>query len=151
VDHNTVLQSGNIITATYSSALVPASSFVFTNNIVPNNQYGVFGDYGVGIGTTATSAYFPGSSFARNAIVGGLASNFPDNNYFPSSLAAVGFVNLANHNYVLAPGTPYVHAGTDGKDLGVDFTAMAAATAGAPSPPPARTTPSAPSSISIAR
>ena len=148
VDHNTVLQSGNIITATYSSALVPASSFVFTNNIVSNNQYGVFGDYGVGIGTTAISAYFPGSSFARNAIVGGLASNFPDNNYFPSSLAAVGFVDRANYNYVLAPGTPYVRAGTDGKDVGVDFTAMAAATAGSP---PARLAPSAPSSLSVAR
>jgi len=146
VDHNTVLQSGNIITATYSSALVPASSFVFTNNIVSNNQYGVFGDYGVGIGTTAISAYFPGSSFARNAIVGGLASNFPDNNYFPSSLAAVGFVDRANHNYALAPGTPYVRAGTDGKDVGVDFTAMAAATAGSP-----RLAPSAPSSLSVAR
>lgn len=146
VDHNTVLQSGNIITATYSSALVPASSFVFTNNIVSNNQYGVFGDYGVGIGTTAISAYFPGSSFARNAIVGGLASNFPDNNYFPSSLAAVGFVDRANHNYALAPGTPYVRAGTDGKDVGVDFTAMAAAGSS-----PARLAPSAPSSLSVAR
>jgi hypothetical protein len=151
VDHNTVLQSGNIITATYSSALVPASSFVFTNNIVPNNQYGVFGDYGVGIGTTATSAYFPGSSFARNAIVGGLASNFPDNNYFPSSLTDVGFVDRANHNYALAPGTPYVRAGTDGKDVGVDFTAMAAATAGSAGSPPVRLAPSAPSSLSVAR
>jgi predicted outer membrane repeat protein len=151
VDHNTVLQSGNIITATYSSALVPASSFVFTNNIVSNNQYGVFGDYGVGIGTTAISAYFPGSSFARNAIVGGLASNFPDNNYFPSSLAAVGFVDRANQNYALAPGTPYVRAGTDGKDVGVDFTAMAAATAGSSGSPPARLAPAAPSSLSVAR
>ena len=151
VDHNTVLQSGNIITATYSSALVPASSFVFTNNIVSNNQYGVFGDYGVGIGTTAISAYFPGSSFARNAIVGGGASSFPDNNYFPSSLAAVGFVDRANSNYTLAPGTPYVRAGTDGKDVGVDFTAMAAATAGSPGPLPARLAPSAPSSLSVAR
>jgi predicted outer membrane repeat protein len=151
VDHNTVLQSGNIITATYSSALVPASSFVFTNNIVSNNQYGVFGDYGVGIGMTAISAYFPGSSFARNAIVGGLASNFPDNNYFPSSLAAVGFVDRANQNYALAPGTPYVRAGTDGKDVGVDFTAMAAATAGSSGSPPARLAPAAPSSLSVAR
>jgi hypothetical protein len=108
----------------------------------------VFGDYGVGIGTTAISAYFPGSSFARNAIVGGLASNFPDNNYFPSSPAAVGFVDRANHNYALAPGTPYVRAGTDGKDVGVDFTAMAAATAGSS---PARLAPSAPSSLSVAR
>ena len=103
VDHNTVLQSGNMITATYSSALVPATSFVFTNNIVSYNQYGVFGDYGIGLGMRAINAYFPGSSFARNAIVGGLASNFPADNYVPSALAAVGFVDLANRNYALAP------------------------------------------------
>jgi hypothetical protein len=151
VDHNTVLQSGNIITATYSSVLVPASSFVFTNNIVSYNQYGVFGDYGVGIGNTAINAYFPGSSFVRNVFVGGPASSLPANNFFPSSLAAVGFVNLAAHNYALASGTPYVRAGTDGKDIGVDFTLMTAAAAGSSSPPSARTAPSAPSSISIAR
>jgi hypothetical protein len=145
VDHNTVLQSGNMITATYSSALVPASSFVFTNNIVPYNQYGVFGDYGVGLGMLAINAYFPGSSFARNAIVGGLASNFPADNYYPSALAAVGFVDLANRNYALAPGTPYVRAGTDGKDVGADFTAMAAAMA---APAPASSAPSPPSSVS---
>ena len=154
VDHNTVLQSGNIITATSSSAstLVPASSFVFTNNIVPNNQYGVFGDYGVGIGSVAINAYFPGSSFARNAIVGGQASTFPDGNFFPSALSAVGFVNLADRNYALAPGTPYVRAGTDGKDVGVDFTAMAAARAGSsdsPAAPAASAVPSAPSAFSI--
>jgi hypothetical protein len=146
VDHNTVLQGGNLITATYSSALVPAASFVFTNNIVSYNQYGFVGDY-VGNGTTGISAYFPGSSFARNAIVGGLASNFPADNYYPSALAAVGFVDLASRNYVLAPGTPYVRAGTDGKDVGADFTAMAAAMAAASSPAPApqASVPSAPS------
>jgi hypothetical protein len=148
VDHNTVLQSGNMITATYSSALVPAASFVFTNNIVSYNQYGIFGDYGIGLGMPAINAYLPGSSFARNAIVGGLASNFPADNYYPSALAAVGFVDLANRNYVLAPGTPYVRAGTDGKDVGADFTAMAAAMAAASSPapaPPASVPPSPPS------
>jgi hypothetical protein len=98
----------------------------------------------------AINTYFPGASFARNSVVGGLASNFPANNYFPSSLAAVGFVDLANHNYVLAPGTPYVGAGTDGKNVGVDFTAMAAATTGSPGSSPARA-PSAPGSLSVAR
>jgi hypothetical protein len=133
VNHNTVLQSANVITATYSSGLITAPTFVFTNNIVNNNLYGVFGDYGVGIGMVAINAYFPGSSFSRNAFVGGLASNYPADNYFPSALAAVGFVDLANRNYALAPATPYVRAGTDGRDVGADFTAMAAAMAGSSS------------------
>jgi len=152
IDHNTVLQSGNMITATYSSAPVPASSFVFTNNIVPHNQYGVFGDYGVGIDAVAINAYFPGSSFARNVIVGGPASSFPDGNFFPAALSAVGFVSLATRNYALAPGTPYVRAGTDGKDVGVDFAALAAARAGSsdlPATQAASAVPSAPSAFSI--
>jgi hypothetical protein len=153
VDHNTVLQSGNMITASYSSALVPAASFVFTNNIVSYNQYGILGDYGIGLGMLAINAYFPGASFTRNAIVGGLASNFPADNYYPSALGAVGFVDLANRNYVLAPGTPYVRAGTDGKDVGADFTAMAAAMAAgsspAPAPAPLASTPSAPAAVSM--
>jgi len=154
IDHNTVLQSGNIITATSStpSTPVPASSFVFTNNVVPHNQYGVFGDYGVGIDSVAINAYFPGSSFARNVIVGGPAASFPDGNFFPSALSAVGFVSLATRNYALAPGTPYVRAGTDGKDVGVDFAALAAARAGSSdttAAPAAPAVPSAPSAFSI--
>src|SRR5882724_2654108 len=137
VDHNTSLQSGNMITATYATALNPAPSFVFTNNILSYNLYGVFGDYGVGLGMTAINTYFPGASFVRNGIAGGLASNFPADNYFPSTLSAVGFVDLAGHNYALAAGTPYVRAGTDGKDVGVDFTAMAAAMAASSAPAPA--------------
>jgi len=144
VDHNTVLQTGNIITATYQSGLIPSTGFQFTNNIVSYNLYGIFGDYGIGIGMPAITAYFPSSTFSRNAIVGGLASNFPADNYYPSALAAVGFVDLAGSNYALATGSPYVRAGTDGKDVGVDFTAMAAAMAGAGAAAPAPTPAPAP-------
>jgi hypothetical protein len=152
LDHNTVFQSGNMMTATSSSVLVQASSFVFTNNVVPHNQYGVFGDYGVGLDMVAINAYLPGALFARNVIVGGLASSFPDGNFFPSTLSAVGFVSLATRNYALAPGTPYVRAGTDGKDVGVDFAALAAARAGSSDSAATQAVsavPSAPSAFSI--
>src|SRR5262245_35201122 len=134
IDHNTALHSGNTITATYNKSLLTATSFVFTNNIAAYNQYGIFGDYGVGLGMLAVNAYFPGSSFTRNAIVGGSASTWPADNYYPSSLSAVGFTDLNGKNYVLAAGTPYVRAGTDGKDVGVDFNGMAAAMAAGSSP-----------------
>src|SRR5262249_51363251 len=44
-----------------------------------------------------------------------------------ASPTAVGFVDWAGGNYGLAPGSPYKSAGTDGKDPGVDFNALAAA------------------------
>jgi len=47
----------------------------------------------------AINTYFPGSTFGRNAIVAGLDSNFPADNYYPSALEAVGFVDLAGRNY----------------------------------------------------
>ncbi|HKF67222.1 MAG TPA: hypothetical protein VKB36_11845, partial [Vicinamibacterales bacterium] len=135
IDHNTAIHTGNLITATYSTSLHTATNFVFTNNIASNNQYGVFGDYGVGTGMAALDAYFPGSLFSRNAIVGGQAASYPVDNFLPPTLSAVGFVDLVNRNYALAPGTPYVRAGTDGKDVGVDFTAMATARPRVPSAP----------------
>jgi hypothetical protein len=138
IDHNTALHSGNTITATYNRSLLTSTSFVFTNNIASYNQFGIFGDYGVGLGVPAVNAYFPGSSFTRSAIVGGSASTWPADNYYPSALSAVGFIDMAGKNYALAAGTPYVRAGTDGKDVGVDFTAMAAAMAAGSSPAPSQ-------------
>jgi hypothetical protein len=137
VDHNTALHSGNFLTATFATSLMPNTRFVFTNNIAAYNQFGLFGDFGVGPGLPAIDAYFPGSVFARNAIVGGLASQLPPDNSFPATHSAVGFVDHARHNYALAPGTPFVRAGTDGRDLGADFAALAAAMAASSSPAPA--------------
>src|SRR5262249_16292198 len=89
-----------------------------------------------GLGMPALTTYFPGASFARNAIVGGQASSYPADNYYPSALSAVGFIDLAGRNYALAPATPYVRAGTAGKDVGVHFNARPAARAASTTPPP---------------
>ena len=96
---------------------------------MPHNNYGVIGA-GVGIGTSALNFYFPGYVFARNAIAGGAASSYPSNNFFPSSLVSVGFVDLAGGNYRLVSTSPYRNAGTDGRDLGADIDAVEAATGG---------------------
>jgi len=63
VDHNTSLQSGNMITATYATALNPARASCSRTTSLSYNLYGVFGDYGVGLGMTAINTYFPGASF----------------------------------------------------------------------------------------
>src|SRR5207237_1067392 len=43
--------------------------------------------------------------------------------------ADVGFANLAGGDYHLAAGSPYKHAGTDGKDIGANIDALGTATA----------------------
>jgi len=47
----------------------------------------------------------------------------------------VRFANLAKGDYRLAGSSPYKHAGTDGKDVGVDFEELSAAMA-SPTPAP---------------
>jgi len=81
-------------------------------------------------------------------VVGGNAATFPPGNFFPASLAGVGFTDLAAGNYALAAGGPYVRAGTDGKDVGVDFAALnAAMSSGGGPPPPPPPPPSAPPNV----
>ena len=120
--------------------------FTYRNNLSPNNQYGVGGDnyYGNPLGALAT--YFPGAVFRRNILQGGSASKYPPDNFFPASMSAVGFVNLAGGDYRLQATSPYKNAGTDGRDVGADIDSVNAATAGVvngigPGAPPADTTP----------
>ncbi|MGZ8812274.1 MAG: Ig-like domain-containing protein, partial [Thermoanaerobaculia bacterium] len=147
-DHNTGFHTGEVIAA----AGTAHQRFYYTNNISPNNQYGVAGDnhYGDPLGTLAT--YFPGAVFRRNVLQGGTASRYPADNFFPASMSGVGFVNLAGGDYHLQSTSPYNNAGTDGKDVGADIDAVSAATAGvlngtSPGPPPPTDT--TPPSVSI--
>ncbi len=104
IHHNTGLQGGSIISADSTPA---NQGFVFTDNVVPHNAYGVFGS-GVGVGNPALAKYFPGVIFTNNALAGpwptsggattAMYSNYPDN-FFPASLDAVGFVDRAHDNY----------------------------------------------------
>jgi len=122
-DHNTVLDTGaigNIDSGT------PSTGFVFQNNIIPHNDYGLTSPKGVGNPTL--TYYFPGAVFQKNVIVTPQWGNlYPQNNFFPPSLDQVGFVDLAGNNFRLSSSSAYKNAASDGKDLGVDFDALKAA------------------------
>jgi len=131
IDHNTGLQTGEIIgDTTYATVPgAPHTGFVFRNNIAPHNQYGVVGLGTKGDPLLTLTTYFPGAIFARNVLAGGDPSNYPPDNFFPSSLGEVGFVDLAGADYHLADSSAYRNAGTDGADLGATD-ALDSATAG---------------------
>ena len=126
VDHNSVFQSGNVITGDGR----PHTGFVFTNNIAPHNLYGVIGT-GHGPGNDSLDAFFPAHDFRRNAIPGAFAPTYPSDNFYPANLTDLKFVDFAGGNYRLANGSPYKSAGTDGRDLGADLDTVATATCGA--------------------
>ncbi len=125
IDHNTAFQTDHIVLADGE----PHAGFVFRNNIVPHNETGVFGS-GERPGLSTLRRYFPGSVFLKNVIVGSWpSSQYPPDNMGPPSFDAVGFVGAAAGDYRLAKSSPFKNAGTDGKDPGVDFAALAAAMA----------------------
>lgn len=124
VDHNTVMQSGTLIT-TYGP---PSEAFVYTNNLGYHNEYGVKGD-GAAVGNGTIAQYFPGAIFARNVLVGGVGGNYPTGNLFPKTFAEVGAVDRSG-DFRLTLLKPYLASGTDGKDIGCDLAMLAKATAG---------------------
>src|SRR3989454_2745100 len=125
-DHNTVLHSGNVITADGR----PHTGFVFTNNIAPHNLYGVIGT-NHGPGNDSLNVYFPVREFRRNLIPGASTTAYPGDNFYPPGIGDVGFTNLSGGNYRLSDPSPYKNAGTDGKDVGADIPSVEQATCGA--------------------
>jgi hypothetical protein len=108
--------------------------FIYSNNITPHNDYGITGT-GTSVGHPTLARYFPGSIIRKNVIVGGSAALYPADNFFPASLDEVKFMDRAGGHYRLRESSPYRQAGTDGKDVGVDFAALCAAMPETPSLP----------------
>src|SRR4029079_15379037 len=105
----------------------PIPSFTLTNNIAPQNDYGIFGS-GAGFGNSALAAYFPNAVVRRNAIGGANPSLYPPDNFYPDMATFnAQFVDLHDDDYHLVPASIFNGAGTDGRNLGVDFAALDAA------------------------
>src|SRR5438445_3292743 len=121
IDHNTAFHTGPIIVAEGAAY----TGFVFRNNIVPHNDYGISGS-GSGTGKPTLDKYFPDAVVKKNVIVGGNAAHYPSDNFFPRSLDAVGFVDQQRGDVRLRESSRYRKAGTDGKDSGVDVDALPA-------------------------
>jgi hypothetical protein len=134
IEHNTGVQTENL---NYSDGLAHLG-FIYRNNFTPRGGAGL-GFIGVGAaeGLPTLTVYFPLAVFLPNVIAGGNALIYPPENFFPASLAAVGFVDLAGRNYRLAATSPYKNAATDGTDIGADIDALETATAGVLSGTPA--------------
>jgi hypothetical protein len=136
IDHNTSSSLGSFLTG--DDAAQTVSGFVYTNNLHPSTDYGIFAS-GKAPGAGVLQAQFPGAVVAKNAFIGSDAMNlkasYPDNFYLPS-LTAAGLEDLGTGRLTAA--SRLKGRGTDGKDVGVDPDALttARASASAVTPPP---------------
>jgi hypothetical protein len=129
VEHNTILQTGNIVTAYGGTRESPSAAqrFVFRDNIALHNANGVIGQ-GLAIGNDTLSKYFPGATFVRNILAGGVPSRYPADNSFPSpDWLSQQFQSAADHDYRLRAASTLRQSATDDREAGVSFTALAAA------------------------
>lgn len=120
ITHNTADQSGSIVV---SGAGRPHTGFVFSDNIVLQNQYGMIGT-NTGSGQPTLQTYFPGAVLSGNLLIGATPGLYPPGNAYPASLTAVGFVNLAADQFELSATSPYNKASGDGSPPGVNFPAL---------------------------
>jgi hypothetical protein len=109
------MQSGNIATA-YGAAV---KNFIFRNNIVFENEYGIKGD-GMGSGQEVIDKLFSKGTVMGNIIIGGKGSQYREKNFFLTSISQVGFVNAGKGDYRLRSESIYLH-GLDGKRIGADL------------------------------
>ena len=113
-DHNTAFHTDNVITAEGE----PHARFVFSNNIVQQNQYGIIGT-GTGPGLPTLARYFPGARVEGNAFIGGAADAYPARNFFPASMREVGLARREKEKWpALVNTSPLRGKATDGADVG---------------------------------
>lgn len=123
VTHNTILHTGNLISA-YGGTKAnprPIVGFTFEDNIARHNTYGVIGT-GRSPGMDSLTTFFPGAVFTHNVLAGGNASRYPGGNLFPSvDEFARQFENFKDGDYRLAPSSGWKGAASDGSDLGASM------------------------------
>ncbi len=130
LENNTIEHPGNMITS-YGDQ---TRRFIFRNNIIKHNSYGIFCE-----GGPKPFSCFPGSVFVGNVIVDNenlgakgysISQNYPTQNFFPLGFDRVGFVDYSTGNWRLGPKSPFKGKGSNGSDPGVNFVDLEKAHAG---------------------
>jgi hypothetical protein len=111
---------------------------IIRNNLTGGGYFQIFTSYGQGELAWAHEAG-PGSDFSGNVVALASPSGAIPNNYYPTTMEAIGLVGGAGSAYrleaalqelALSPDSPYKAHATDGTDPGADIPAVVKATAG---------------------
>ena len=125
--HNTVVSASGSNPAAIYFGSGGNSRVVVHSNVLHYGYAGVKGD-GTTDGTASLNAYASGALYTNNAMVyGGGASTYPTNNWFPKTLADIGFLNVAGGDYRLSSTSAFANKGYDGRNIGADINQVDAA------------------------
>ncbi len=132
VENNTIQHSGNIITS-YGDQ---TTRFVFRNNIVQHNSYGIYCERASQLFSCFPAAVVTGNIIVDNANLAGqgypIGQNYPRGNFFPPGYERLGFVDYKGGNWKLANNSPLKRRASDGGDPGVRFEELERAQANKP-------------------
>ena len=109
IERNTGLAPHSAIL--FDSDRGPQSGLVVVNNIMAHGNYGFFSSNGQG--SAALAYYAPDAVVTGNVLIGSPGQLYPAGNYFPGTVAEVGFVNPGGGDYTLSASSPYLAAGAD--------------------------------------
>jgi hypothetical protein len=123
IDHNTIIQDG--MSAVFADTN-PTQGFVLTNNIMPDYSWVIIGT-NMAPGNSTINYYFPNSTIQDGIFAGSNPQVYPGGNFYPATMAGVGFIDLAGRNYRLSPSSIYLRAGTDGTDVGCNIDGLTSA------------------------
>lgn len=135
-DHNTAFSDGAAFFMGDSGNVV---NLQFTNNLLTNAVYGIFGS-GVSAGAAVFTAYSANYNYGQNVLINSTGKStgvYPSGTLW-STLSGVKFTSIIGTapdytgNFQLLSTSPFHNAGTDGKDIGVwDWTCLNSDTAAA--------------------
>jgi hypothetical protein len=109
----------------------PGVSYRITDNIFGVGTNWVASADGRGIGRDALNAHAGDNwVFSGNVIVGARAAAYPANNFYPLTVADVGFVNTELGNLRLRDGSRYRAAADDRQDIGANLDMISGLTKG---------------------
>jgi hypothetical protein len=128
IDHNTIEQGYTLISfyiGTVWNAGTPAprvaayavEQLTFTNNLALHNDYGVKGE-STGVGTPSLVAYAKSFVWTNNVLAGGAGRPYPAGTMVPT---VAEYRAQLNSDGSLISGSVYRLAGTDGRDLGLNW------------------------------
>ena len=127
IAHNTILNPDNSA-VTFGGGAAPPVRLSIRDNVMGGGLYGVKGN-GLASGTASITPYMAVANFSANVLMLTSAAGYPTGNFYPSTLAGIGVINIGTFDFHLAATSPYKGKASDGRDPGADVDAVLAATA----------------------